>query len=171
MYQRGICVNICVNVAHVSSRLKFDTFLAFILSFKNGIVMIEPHCHKKNRQPVWRKLSNDCDMIQLQNVRRFSTKLLVFSKVFLKISQISLENTCTRYNMNVKVWLYAFSLHLCYKRDACKQFFSSEFCRIFKKIFLLEHTWTHALTLCLTYLNQTNAWKLVFYLPFFTEIL
>ena len=71
-------------------------------------------------------------------VRRRSTKLLVFSNVLLKISQISLRNTCAGYNVNVKVWLYAFSLHLYYKRDACKQFFSSEFRRIFKKTFLFS---------------------------------
>ena len=46
--------------------------------------------------------------------------------------------------MNVKVGVYAFRLHLCYKRTACKQFFSSDFCRIFNKAFVLEHTWTSA---------------------------
>ena len=27
----------CISVAHVSSRLRFDTFFTFILSFENGI--------------------------------------------------------------------------------------------------------------------------------------
>ena len=35
---------------------------------------------------------------------------MVFSEMFLKISQISLGNTCTGYNVNVNVWLYAFSI-------------------------------------------------------------
>ena len=51
---------------------------------------------------------------------------------------------CAGYKVNVKVWLYAFRPHLYYKRNVCKQFFSSEFCRIFKKAFLLEYTWTSA---------------------------
>ena len=43
--------------------------------------------------------------------------------------------------MNIKVWLYPCSLHLHYKRDPCTQLFPSQFCRIFKNTFLLEHFW------------------------------
>ena len=60
--------------------------------------------------------------------------------VFFKISQISLENTCSGYNENIKVWLYAFSQHISLKKDSSTQLFSSEFCRTFKKTFLLEHS-------------------------------
>ena len=43
---------------------------------------------------------------------RYSRKLLVFSRVSLKISQILLENTCVGHHVNIKVWLCAFSIHL-----------------------------------------------------------
>ena len=33
-----------------------------------------------------------------------------------RCSQISLENTCARYNVNVKVWLHTFNLHLNLKK-------------------------------------------------------
>ena len=36
----------------------------------------------------------------------------------LKISQISLENTCVGYNMKIEVWFYAFSQHLYYKKNS-----------------------------------------------------
>ena len=90
---------------------------------------------------------------------------LVFSKVFLKISLISLENACTRYDVNVKVWIYLCSLHPHNKRDSCTLLLSSEFCRIFENTFLLEHSWASAST-CL---NRTNTWKWVFYENFFTK--
>ena len=59
------------------------------------------------------KKSNDYDMIQLQNQqftnktlheRECSKELLVIPKVVLKNSQISLENTCAEWNVNLKVW-------------------------------------------------------------------
>ena len=37
-------------------------------------------------------------------------KIVGVLKVFLKISQISLESTCAGYDVNVKVWFYAFGL-------------------------------------------------------------
>ena len=43
-----------------------------------------------------------------------------------------------------KVRLYSCSLHVNYKRYSRKQLLSSEFCRIFKNTFLLEHSWASA---------------------------
>ena len=99
------------------------------------------------------------------SVRECSTELLAFSKMFLKISQIPLENTCTRQNLNVKVWLYACSLHPHYKRDSCTQLFSSEFRRIFESSVLLEHSWANALT----YSSQKKYLKRDFHYLFSTE--
>ena len=54
------------------------------------------------------------------------------------------ENFTEKYLcLNVNVWFYAFSLHLYYKETPV-QLFSSEFFRIFKKIFLFEHPWASA---------------------------
>ena len=64
--------------------------------------------------------------------------------MFLKISQISLENTCAGYDINVKVCFYAFSLCSYSKRDSRTELYSSNFQTIFKKVFLLEHSWTSA---------------------------
>ena len=136
----------------------------------------------KNLVPVLRKLSKDYDTILLQNrqfinnthctraaARRCSTKLLVLSKVFWKISQISLENIYAGYDVNVKVWFYAFSLYLYYKRDSCTQLFSSEFRRIFKKTFLLEHSWVSASDFIFDIFKLNKYRKVSFLFTFFTE--
>ena len=73
-----------------------------------------------------------------------------------------------RYNVNVKVWLYAFTLHLNFKKTHTVVF--REFCRSFKKAFLLEHSWTIASDFFMfDIFKSNNTRKLVFYLPFFTE--
>ena len=72
--------------------------------------------------------------------------------VYLKIH---LRMQLFMFNLS-KVWLYAFSLQLYYQRDSCTQFFSSEFCRNFKKNFLLERSWMCASDLYSAYLNQTS---------------
>ena len=66
----------------------------------------------------------------------------MFSKVFLKISLILVENTGARYNVNVKVWFYASNLH--FNLDSYKVLYSSESCRGSKNTFLLEHFWASA---------------------------
>ena len=74
---------------HVSNRLRFDTFFTFIHSFENGHHLL----HKNSQMTI--------GIIQLQN-EQFTNKTLdkrecskeCSQKVFLKISQISLENTC-----------------------------------------------------------------------------
>ena len=55
------------------------------------------------------------------------------------------------------------------QRDVCKQFFSSEFFRILKKTFLLEHTWEIAANFIFDIFKSNKYRKLVFYLPFVTE--
>ena len=134
----------CITVAHVSNRLKFNTF--FWLSYfllKMISVIDELYCHKKN-----------CHLF-----RRCSTELLVLSKVFLKVSRISLESTCARLILIVKAWLYPWSVHLHYKTDSCTQLLSNEFCRIFKNTFLLDTPGRVLLTLYLACLNQTSTWS------------
>ena len=95
--------------------------------------------------------SNDYDMIQLQNQqftnktlheRECSTELLCSQKVFLKVSQISLENTCAEWNVNVKVWFIHTACIFITKKTV--QLFFSGFCRTFKNTFLLEHSWASA---------------------------
>ena len=72
-------------------------------------VINEPHYHKKNPN------------------RRCSTTLVVFSKLFLKVLQISLENTYARYNVNTKIWLYALGLHLYLKETPTHNSFPVSF--------------------------------------------
>ena len=49
---------------------------------------------------IWKFINN---ILQEHfTARRCFTKLLGLSEMFLKFSQISLENTCGRYNVNVK---------------------------------------------------------------------
>ena len=81
-------------------------------------VINETHCHKKNPN------------------RRYSTTLVVFSKLFLKVLQISLENTCARYNVNTKVWLYALGLHLYLKETPRHSSFRVSFAEFFRTPFL-----------------------------------
>ena len=102
----------CINVTHVSNSLKFDTFLLSYFLLKTVSVMTEPHCHKKlvtcltkSLKWLWYDISTKSTIYKYHftraAVRTCSTKLLVFSEVFLKISQISLDNTCTVYDANV----------------------------------------------------------------------
>ena len=115
-------------------------------------VMNEPHYHKKNVAHVWQIFSQMT--VIWHNHKVINIEIILYrsscSQILYKIGGVhkgvlkNLTNICIGYNVNVKVWLYAFRLYLYYERDACKQFFSSRLCRIFKKDFLLEHTWTNA---------------------------
>ena len=61
--------DICVNMAHVSNRLKFDTFFTLILSFENGISnewTSPPQKEKKVATCLTKTLSDDCAMIILK---------------------------------------------------------------------------------------------------------
>ena len=102
----------CLNGAHVLNRLKFDTFLLSYFFWKMVSVMNEPHCHKKiitcltkNLKWLWYDIITKSICINNTWEDFFSAKLLVFSEVFLNISQISVENTCAWYNVNAKVSL------------------------------------------------------------------
>ena len=94
MYKSSILYN-------VSNRLKFDTFLLSYILLKMVSVVNQLHCHKK--AVTSQKFSNDYGMIQLQN-EQFANKTLLerecstecSQKVFLKILQISLGNTCAK---------------------------------------------------------------------------
>ena len=64
---------------------------------------------------------------------------MVFSKVFWKFFQISLGNTCTENNVNLKFWLYAFSIPII--KDTLSHSFFQTVLEIFKKTFLLVYSW------------------------------
>ena len=129
--------------------------------------------------PVWQKFSNHYDINNILRksaiynpgltgsaVRRCSAKLLVCSKVFLKASQISLENTCAGYNMYVKIWLYAFCPHLNLEKSLV--LFSNEICRIFiRKTFLLEYFWGSASRFICNILKSNKYMKVSFIIYFF----
>ena len=60
-------------MAHVSNRLKFDTFFTLILSFENGISN-----EKKEKEVVTcstKTLSNDCDMMHSQSQQYINNTL------------------------------------------------------------------------------------------------
>ena len=61
---------------------------------------------------------------------------MFFKKVFLKISQNSLENTCTRVSFLIKLQTQAWNF---IKKDTLAQVFPCEFCEIFKSTFFIEH--------------------------------
>ena len=92
-------------------------------------------------------------------------KIVGVSKVFLKISLTSLENTCAGYNVNVNVWLYNSSLHLYYKKRLVPQFFSSEIWRDFQDELSFRAPLYECIWLYIRHIYERNTRKLVFYLP------
>ena len=62
-----------------------------------------------------------------------------YEKVFLEISQNSLENTCARDSFLIKVQAWNFI-----KEGSLAQVFSCEFCKISKNIYFTEHHRTAA---------------------------
>ena len=105
----------------------------------------------KKPSPTWQKFSNDYDMIQLQNhqftnktlhERQCSTELLVFSKGVLK----KFANFTGKHLCRLKCEPKSLSIQPApsLKKDFCTQLFFSEFCRIFRNTFLLEHSWASA---------------------------
>ena len=86
----------------------------------------------------------------------------------LEISRISLENTCAGNNVNAKVWLYAFSLHLTLKKTPA-ELFSGEFCKSFKKTFLIENSWASDSDFIFDIFKSNKYVKISFLLTIFTE--
>ena len=62
-----------------------------------------------------------------------------YEKVFLEISQNSLENTCARDSFLIKMQAWNFI-----KKGSLAQVFSCEFCKISKNIYFTEHHRTAA---------------------------
>ena len=65
-------------MAHVSNRLKFDTFFTLILSFENGISNERTSLPQKEKKVVscrTKTLSNDCDMIHSQSQQYINNAL------------------------------------------------------------------------------------------------
>ena len=58
-------------------------------------------------------------------------------KVFLQISQNSLQKICARMKLQDSVWNFV-------KKEILTEEFSCEFCEIFQNIFFTEHLWTNA---------------------------
>ena len=86
------------SVAHVSNRLRFDTFFTFILSFENGISNDWPalpsksrHILDKNSQTtmIWCNYKINNLLITLSTNANVLQNCSSSQKVFLKISQIS----------------------------------------------------------------------------------
>ena len=78
-------------------------------------------------------LKNTCGGVLILSSYRLTTsenetRLQIHFRFFYEVNG-------TGYNMNVKVWLYAFTLHLYYKRDSRAQMFSREPCRILRTPF------------------------------------
>ena len=130
----------------------------------------------KKSSPTWQKFSNDYDMIQLQNQqftnntlheRKCSTELLVFSKGVFKNFANSTGKHLQRVKCEHKSLIYPCSLHLHCKRDSCTQLFFSEFCRIFKITFLLEHSWANASDFVFDIFKSNKYMKVTFLLTAF----
>ena len=129
-----------INQAHVSNRLRFHTFLTFIISFET-----------------------------LLHERACSIKLSVLSKLLFKISQISQETACAGQKVNLKCWfIYEACTFIINETLAhrCFSVCSSEFLTI--PCIWSTPGWA-LLVLYLTYSNQENTSKWVFNEPCFTE--
>ena len=87
-------------------------------------------------------------------------------RFYLKLRKFHLKKTCAGYRVNVKVRLYAFCLHLNSKDAPTHSCFSVSSAKVLRWPFFLNTVGWVLLTLYTTYLNQTNAWQLVFYLLF-----
>ena len=84
-------------------------------------------------------------LLQIQQFINNTTQEHLFNKcstklVLLKTSKISLKNT------SAWTWMFGFMPSACIyiMKETPVQLFSSEFFRIFKKIFLFEHPWASA---------------------------
>ena len=88
------------------------------------------------------------------------------SRCYLKLRKFHLKKTCAGYRVNVKFRLYAFCLHLNSKDAPTHSCFSVSSAEVFRWPFFLNTVGWVLLTLYTIYLNQTNAWQLVFYLLF-----
>ena len=129
-------------------------------------VMNEPHYHKKKKKSshVWQILSqmtviwynHKVNNIQIILYRSSCSQMLYKIVGVLKGVLKNLTNFTGKHLCQVlcERKSLTFRQNLYYKRNACKQLFSCEFCRIFKKTFLLEHTRISA-----SYLNQKSKTK------------
>ena len=79
--------------------------------------------------------------IQLHLSRSSHRRCSVGKEVFLKISQISQENTCSRVSFLIELQAETCSF---IKKDTLAQVFSFEFCEISKNTFFTEHLWETA---------------------------
>ena len=136
--------------AHVSNRSKFDTFFIFILCYDNTI--------KKHKITLY---SSGCLQMFYKIVG-----VLKSQRCYLKLCKFHLKKTCAGYRVNVKFRLYAFCLHLNSKDAPTHSCFSVSSAEVFRWPFFLNTVGWVLLTLYTIYLNQTNAWQLVFYLLF-----
>ena len=126
-------------MAHISNRLRFETFFIFILSFENG--SYHRNCHRK----VVTYKNSQRAMIRC-NYKTKNLKLKLYAganvlgswcsqKMFLKnFANFTGKHPC-RVKSEPKSLIYPCSLHLYFKRDSFTQLFFSEFCRIFKNSF------------------------------------
>ena len=69
-------------------------------------------------------------------LNRSSHQMCSVKKVFLKVSQISQENTCARVSFLISLQADACNF---IKKETLAQVFSCEFCEISKNTFLTEH--------------------------------
>ena len=89
--------------------------------------------------------------------------------MFLKLSQISLENTCAAYNVNVKIWLYAFSLHLNLNMTPAHICFPVSSAERLRRPFFLEHFWGSASDFIFRIFKSNKYMKVSFLFTFSTE--
>ena len=94
-------------VTHVSKWLKFDTLSSYFLLWTSLPQKKEKRSLFDEIYDIWYIIYDIHIIYDILNIWycKCSTKLLVFSKAFLKNSQTWLENTCVGYNVNVNVWL------------------------------------------------------------------
>ena len=89
--------------------------ILFLLSYfllKTVSVMNKPHFHKKIVTCLTKTLKGLSITLYTSSCSQMFNKILGVLKGVLKNLANFTENTCAGYNVNVNIWVYAFSLYL-----------------------------------------------------------
>ena len=82
--------------------------------------------------------SEGTQVIPVTTQRQSPVWLYSMKKMFLKLLQNLLENTCARVSFLIKLQVEAYNF---IKKEALAQVFSCEYCEVFKNRFFMEHLW------------------------------
>ena len=99
-----------------------------------------------------------------------ATRGVPWKKVFLKISQNSQENTCTRASFLIKFERLRLQFYNFIKNETLAQVFSCEFCETFKNRFLQNTSGRLLLTISTSQLTMCHSNRINFSLWYFSNL-